>query len=386
VNLLETLQLVALGVALAWKLNQLRRAPYDRALLIVTSCVAAAGLAFISQRRAAATFLDATLGPGSAKLAQNLLLFGVLYLLMAFFLYVNGDRTRLRRESIVLAVAAAALAAALLITPSAQRSQSYSVQLSTSVSMFYLVGELYLGYASIVTVIATSRYLRKIETRSAWGLRIMAVALTASFIFGPLTRTVDIVLHLVGTGLPRPIASAALSVLLGSIVLFLIGLTVTAVATRVAAWRRWRRHRRSHRLMQPLWVLLRAAFPQVVLPRAPKPTRWERLSPVDVHRRHYRRAIECRDGLVLISPWLPAAQPGDESDRHRGTAELARDLRRALRAHARGEPPVGPVRLLAPPARPDLDADVAELIALAANLCKPTYLVGETVSPTERKG
>jgi hypothetical protein len=74
-----------------------------------------------------------------------------------------------------------------------------------------------------------------------------------------------------------------------------------------------------------------------------------------VHRRYYRRVIECRDGLVRISPYLDTA--GDD---------LARDLKAALRTTQEHgtRPAVG----VAIPDRDGLDADVEQLVTLSEAL------------------
>lgn len=93
-----------------------------------------------------------------------------------------------------------------------------------------------------------------------------------------------------------------------------------------------------------------------------------------IHRRYYRRAIECRDGLVYISPFL--ARPS-QGQRPRIADQWARELRIALTASANHYSPMDGAMLVAEPAGSDLDSDVdsdvAELVALSralANLDK----------------
>jgi hypothetical protein len=76
-----------------------------------------------------------------------------------------------------------------------------------------------------------------------------------------------------------------------------------------------------------------------------------------VHRKHYRRVIECRDGLVRISPYL-----NDPS------GDLSGQLKRALQAHAEGVPVSTEAKPLAAPAADGLDADVRELELLSQSL------------------
>ena len=83
-----------------------------------------------------------------------------------------------------------------------------------------------------------------------------------------------------------------------------------------------------------------------------------------VHRRYYRRVIECRDGLVRLSPYLAdAAYTGNEPP-----AVVAQQIKDALRAHSAGTAvPSRPV-LIAAPAEHGLDADVDQLVGLARAL------------------
>jgi hypothetical protein len=85
-----------------------------------------------------------------------------------------------------------------------------------------------------------------------------------------------------------------------------------------------------------------------------------------VHRRYYRRVIECRDGLVWISPYLAQqrARSGESEDRACPT-ELAGLLRAALRARAEGRTVDVRATRVAMPDGEGLDDDVRELVDLA---------------------
>lgn len=111
------------------------------------------------------------------------------------------------------------------------------------------------------------------------------------------------------------------------------------------------------------------AFPEDVLHRVPT-SRWRHIITFpSMHRRYYRRVIECRDGLVRISPYLPQAEAaGSELVT---TAVRAQQLQAALRARAHQFPPAGGPMAFASPRDPDLDADVAELLALSRALNHP---------------
>ena len=89
------------------------------------------------------------------------------------------------------------------------------------------------------------------------------------------------------------------------------------------------------------------AFPSIVL-RTPPRRRGDRLSPRGIHRVHYRRVIEIRDGLVQLSPYLDAdfgevvaADP----------AAAAAALKTALERHAAGEESDGHAKQVLPARR-----------------------------------
>ncbi|MFI9400602.1 MAB_1171c family putative transporter [Nocardia sp. NPDC052316] len=164
--------------------------------------------------------------------------------------------------------------------------------------------------------------------------------------------------------MPDPIRVAGVMLLLPGFGLFLIGITVPAAVTRVSAARIWWRHLRAYHTLTPLWAVLHAEFPEDALIRESARSRFDRFRVTGVHRRFYRRVIECRDGLVRISPYLVYIQTA-EAHRAGTSTELAQQLRRALRARAAGLEISGRPVSIATPAADGLDADVDELLALA---------------------
>ena len=145
------------------------------------------------------------------------------------------------------------------------------------------------------------------------------------------------------------------------VVVFIIGVCYPSVAARLAAARVWWRHFWTYQILGPLWTALHREFPQDALSGKPVIAWRDRLNLRRVHRRYYRRVIECRDGLVRISPYLrdvPAAP-----------AKLAEQLERALHAHATGQPALRDATLVAVPTRDGgLDDDVHELTELSQAL------------------
>ncbi|MGN5380970.1 MAB_1171c family putative transporter [Streptomyces lasalocidi] len=130
---------------------------------------------------------------------------------------------------------------------------------------------------------------------------------------------------------------------------------------RLAGFRIWRQHRRTYRRLRPLWQLLHEAFPEDALHREPVGKWREDLTVRGVHRRYYRRVIECRDGLVRVSPYLALQDVRDG-----GTPEvLVGHLRSALRSQAAGEPAPTQAIAVALPGEDSLDADARQLVALS---------------------
>jgi hypothetical protein len=144
----------------------------------------------------------------------------------------------------------------------------------------------------------------------------------------------------------------AMLFLLPGISLCLVGVVYPAAVMRLAALRVWWHHLMAYRRLSPLWTELNARFPQDALSRVPV-TPWRDLSPRGVHRRYYRRVIECRDGLVRISPYLTDGP------------DLATSLKQALQAHTFGDHPAKDAVPVAIPERAGLDADVDELVTLS---------------------
>jgi hypothetical protein len=129
---------------------------------------------------------------------------------------------------------------------------------------------------------------------------------------GLVLLTAVSVMHIIRLAAPAVLAPAGLMLVVPGIVTFLAGVCYPGAVMRLSAARLWNRRRRTYRQLAPLWTALHEAFPQDTLTRVPA-SRWrDALSPWSVHRRFYRRVIECRDGLVRLSPYLEL--PGGSAD------------------------------------------------------------------------
>jgi len=186
------------------------------------------------------------------------------------------------------------------------------------------------------------------------GLASVAVA-SAVMVLTDLSR-------LAGSPAPPPVAAASAFLSLTGLMVFLAGMAHPYLASSLALSRVWLRHHRDHRRLRPLWTILNERFPQDALHSAPVGPWRDVLRLRGVHRHYYRRVIECRDGLVRISPYLASLA----SERDLAEPEpLARRLTDALRDHAAGKT-VPPQAI--PVAVPDdggLRADTDRLVELA---------------------
>jgi hypothetical protein len=372
VNALDDSLAAVLPCATVWKLYQLTKAPHDRPLRAVTACLASAAIAYPFGVSDVATPVDAVIGTGVSKLIQNALLFVAGYWLMCFYLHSAADaeqgRRRARWEIIPLVVSIAAITVAIFITPIGQRGAAYDTgdMHVAGIALFYFFGGLYMAYALGMAFRWTVRYARLSHRPLVTGLRIAAVGM-AAMVIGSGVRTIFVVIRAFGPLKTSPLMISADLVVAAGIPTFVIGVIYPTLSTRIAALGVWWQHRRLCRQLRPLWTMLHEAYPEDELSRVPA-GRWRDLLRLrGVHRRYYRRVIECRDGLVRVSPYLAdLGEPGLDTP-----VRLAGALREALRARAEGAPVTGPAMPIAVPDGDGLEADVRQLVALSKALRSP---------------
>ncbi|MEU8581330.1 MAB_1171c family putative transporter [Streptomyces abikoensis] len=362
-----------LVTALFWKTFQLVKAPRDIALRAVTLCLGCATLAFPFGIPPAARALEAVTFQGSAKLLQNVLLLSTVYFLMCFYLYsaTNRDRgrTRARWELLPLSVTIAVITVLTALTPHHATSHVYATanMRVTQVALFYLTAGLYLSYALGSAFVWTLRHARASVRPLATGLWLAAAAM-AGMVLSSTARAAFILVRWLGGAVPPFLSLPVAALLAFSIPLFVIGVTYPGIATRLAALRVWWQHRCDYHRLRPLWLLLHTAYPQDALNRVPTNPWRDALRVRSVHRSHYRRVIECRDGLVRISPHLARLGLADADPRSVAPEDLAHKLRAALRDHDPGDQTAAKAIPLAMPDGDDLDSDVRQLVALSTAL------------------
>ncbi|MEV0113241.1 MAB_1171c family putative transporter [Streptomyces sp. NPDC050844] len=378
--------LVALAGAVAWKLFQLYKDPGNAPLRAVTLCLVCAGSSYPLAMPGGATGLDAVAGHGAAKLAQNVLLLATCYFLMCFYMYSAADgragHRRARREAMGLLLVIAVITVVTITAPRAVLNGSFSTADMTvpHVAAFYLVAGLYLMYSLTAAFCWTQRYARFSQRPLSTGLWLAAVGL-AGMAAACLIRAVFVVIRSQGSPVPSVLTVATSLMLVMTVPLFVIGITYPGVRTRITAMRIWHQHRQLHRRLHPLWLLLTQAFPHTVLRTSDSVSWRDRWRARGVHRRYHRRIIECRDGLVQISPYLAALDHGGTASDATMPERVARRLRDA--AHAcdrRNEGAVGaawmagvtPHASLAMPQQRGRDADLQQLLSLSDALCATT--------------
>ena len=352
--------LVLFAVALAWRIYQVTRAP-TLPNWAVTACVAALAAAFLLQQPALSDKVDALLGRGAARVANNAFLACGLCALVIFFLRSALGPRRNRRvaaELVPLAAAVTLMVVAMSLTPPPLRGLPLgpSTIHDSGVATFYLGAGLYLIYGLVACTAWIVRYLRVADRNLRIGLRLGAIGLGCAAA-GSVFRALYIVVAWVSGPQVKILLLLGVPFVIVGTVLFLAGVTYPGVRARLAALRRRRRHRREHEALAPLWTVLVQAFPSIVLRTPPRRRRG------GVHRVHYRRVIEIRDGLVQLSPYLDAGF-GDVVATDPRAAAAA--LKTALERHAAGEENDGRAKQVLPAGADDIESDVRPLLALAA--------------------
>ncbi|MGH3673997.1 MAG: MAB_1171c family putative transporter [Pseudonocardiaceae bacterium] len=262
------------GLVLLWKAWQLRRAPRDPGVWLVTGCVTAALTEYILGSPQFLAVLDST-HLGVAKLVENLSLFLLDFLLVCFFLHSAGGSSRLRFQSLIFIAASAALTAIWFAVPLPFRGTPYAATLSPSfdvvgVRLFQLLAGGYVGYLMLVALPGAWRYAHLTKPPLSHGLRIMAIGLAGKLV-AVVERATANAAAWIGHPIAAPLHNAVYLLLAVSIWAFLAGLAYPSIAGRVlAAGRSWR-HRQAYRRLEPLWSALDAAFPDDALHRV---SRW----------------------------------------------------------------------------------------------------------------
>jgi hypothetical protein len=358
------------AAVVAWKLYQWARHPKDAPLRSVTLCLTTMVASYPLALPGTTADLSLVAGDGGAKVAQNVLLLGTSYFLMCFYLYsADGEAggRRARREAAVVVVVGALLVADAVTVPQEAFAGSYSTTDMTvpQVALFYVGAGAYSMYALGTAGRWTCRCARRSSRPHSTGLWMAAVGLT-SMAAACLVRAVVVIARWSGAILPQQVMAAVAFFLAAAILLFVVGIAYPAVRTRTTSACLWIRHRRDHRRLAPLWHLLAKTYPDNVW-KPPSDDPGETRRARGTHRRYLRRVVECRDGLVDLSPYL--VEEEDEAGLLKLTPEeLADKLPPAVKRVEQGDPPPRRAMPLRISRRGDQESDVQQLIAISEAL------------------
>ncbi|MBF6332433.1 MAB_1171c family putative transporter [Nocardia transvalensis] len=366
------------AAALVWMLSLVVRRPHDVGLRWITAMVAcwSGNLPCIIQAIEGGGFLG--LDAMWWQLFGQVLVLTGAYCMVCFFSFTLLDdqraAVRAKWNALVLVTVVIVLFVATVIMPADMRligarlasHQDPAARGVASIALFYTTANAFMTYAMVTAAVSTGRAARHAV---GWFRRALLITTAGATTLVPvcLIFMLDGAVLFANVNLPNPVHMTAVMLLLPGCGLFLIGIALPAAVTRVTAARIWWRHLRAYHALAPLWTLLHAEFPEDALTRMPSNPRLDRFRLTGVHRRFYRRVIECRDGLVRISPYVAHIRGNDPRDAVT-PVELAHQLRRALHARAAGIDVEGPAVPIASPVTDGLDADVGELLTLASAL------------------
>lgn len=367
-------------LAAGWKLTQLVRAPRDTDLRAVTGCTVLVAVALSAQLLAGV----APAGPDSLlaqspKLIQNITLTAFFSLLLSLLRstaatvdpQVGRGHGSGYTEPALAVLTSVALIAAFVASAPATRGAAYGTATTDpGVVAFYLVGNLYMLYATASGAHLTWSAARQARARAVRvSLRVAGAGLVVCCVGCHLPRVLDTggQLALGRAPLPGPDPAGWTTPALASgIVVFFAGIGYPGARSGLLRLRLRARQRRHHRELAPLWTVLTHRFPKLVL--LPPPGWLAQLigpSPL----RYYRRVVECRDGLTHLAVYLRAPIPADAPPATQ--AQLVVDaLHRSLaedvyNARLADDSPGG---VIAAPAAPGTAEDTNALLALARAL------------------
>jgi len=304
---LDTSVLVLLWGTVLARLPILRRSARQRALwatLFLLALVKTTASPGVQDRLAGAV--------EHGRLLPHLLAVGCVFFLLRFVSLVT-DLYRVRPRAQAVQVGLLCLVLLLLVALAASAPHGIRVRGAPvvtptdplSVVAYWVVLEAYLGG---ILAVATALFWRTGRTAPAGalrvGLRCIAVGLLLNSGYAA-HKAVVVVAQAGGVALPTAAAAAVLDAARGLGVLLALAGALAPVAGRLRA--AVRAHR-SIRALDPLWRLMRTAFPELVL-LGRRPAVAERLALHEAHLRLYRRVIEIRDGLLVLRDYLPAEAP-----------------------------------------------------------------------------
>lgn len=378
-----TFQIIAIAlmtVGALWKGFDLVRAPHDRALRLLFACLALLAVGESLSLPAATMGIDDATAVGVGKIVFNAVyMAGLLALILFFTSSVRGAgraSRRLQWANIgLLAVVQLISVAVMVATPVQLRGHTLTTpdMGRPEIAAFYIVGNAYFIYAYLASGLWAMRYARRSSRHLRFGLWVMGLGLVGLTLTS-VGRVIWVFLRIDDPTGHEGFNTVNWALTNWSQYLVLIGVCCSGGAQMVARSRSYIHHRRMYHELTPLWTALSDAYPELVLNRKSETSLWPglRRHPTQ-EQRFYRRVIECRDGLVRLSPYLARVAP-DEDLARGGADRLAGYLPQALAMKSEessADPAYTAARVAAPQGH-DLAADARELIALSDALSERT--------------
>ncbi|MFF4779073.1 MAB_1171c family putative transporter [Microtetraspora fusca] len=244
--------------------------------------------------------------PNTARFVGNALEMTAAYFLGALgYSIATPEHTKrwLRRYGIILAGTIVLMAAMLIAADTTYTLNFVNLYSDNPLVVGYLAAFfLYITVCVAAFARAIRRYVRHAETTALRvGLRFVVAGAVVGIIWAGWSGVRPVITLLTGRSLATvlPVGSVIGSLCM---LLWLIGATLTAWGTWLAAPLRWVRAFIRHRQTDPLWMALRAAQPQITLIATTKVLR-------NAEFALYRRVIEIRDAQLTLRPYAHPAVP-----------------------------------------------------------------------------
>ncbi|WP_099343787.1 MAB_1171c family putative transporter [Actinoplanes sp. SE50/110] len=294
-------------LALTYKAVDARRRPRDPALIALLIAFTGKGVSFTLSTPAVSATVDAAtgvpnLGALGIHLCGGVLSSAAFLAALVHWVYPRERVARAVRARVVVAAVIGIVMVALWWSASRGGRRSAHFLLDNAgepaVIAYLLLYVTAFGTAMTEIVRLCRRYGP--PSGSSWlrrGLALTALGASACIVYC-LNRAFVIVAvqlgwHPLNWEILTPIANTV------GIAGIAGGLTMPSWGPRLAAAVRWCRHYRDQWQLYPLWRDVCAAVPAVALLPPTSPLR-DRLHPVDVEFRLYRRVVEIRDGLLAL--------------------------------------------------------------------------------------
>lgn len=373
--------LVVVWGFVVFRLRTISRSPQDRVVALAFLCFAVSATTVVRELRYA---IDQVTGvPDLAIMIGHLAALAGVASVLRFGLMVTGRRTRLVTAGLcVLAGAAVVMTAMFLVVPRSLEEPDFAYWHPTHpATIVYHLTNIAVTSAGMVAgaVLLFPLWRREARGPLRVALFLLWLACLANLAYSGL-RCWYVVAYGFGF-VPRGTRYVTYGQITEMTLFLGILLAVTAGLVQVGLnVARWVRRLRGYRRLGPLWTELVEAVPSVVLGAPP---RWFAGS---LELRLYRRTVEIRDAQLELSGRVSPdtrAFAGVELEEAGVVEPLALDAC-VLRIGLLSPPALHPAETSAWSAASDVDAEVADLLALRRHLHDPAVVAAARRSLTPR--